>query len=62
MEQFDWNKLIIIVGRRNEWIQIKDAIKVSLILLTVSMSYPSSVMKIAYYKDILVWYLHFWFI
>lgn len=28
LEKFGWNKLIIIVGRRNEWIQIKDAIKV----------------------------------
>ena len=28
LEKFAWNKFIIIVGRRNEWIQIKDAIKV----------------------------------
>ncbi|KAK4022364.1 hypothetical protein OUZ56_007835 [Daphnia magna] len=27
LEKFGWNKVIIIVGRRNEWIQIKDAIK-----------------------------------
>jgi len=27
LEKFAWNKFIIIVGRRNEWIQIKDAIK-----------------------------------
>jgi len=33
MEQFAWNKLIIIVGRRNEWIQIKDAIKVFILFL-----------------------------
>lgn len=25
---FGWNKITIIVGRRYEWIQIKDAIKV----------------------------------
>lgn len=28
LEKFGWNKMIVIVGRRNEWIQIKDAIKV----------------------------------
>jgi len=29
LERFGWNKVLVIVGRRNEWIQIKDAIKVS---------------------------------
>ena len=28
LERFGWNKVLVIVGRRNEWIQIKDAIKV----------------------------------
>ena len=26
LKKFSWNKLIIIVGKRNEWIQIKDAV------------------------------------
>ena len=28
LENFGWNKITIILGRRYEWIQIKDAIKV----------------------------------
>lgn len=35
LEKFGWNKVIIIVGRRNEWIQIKDAIKVRCALIVI---------------------------
>jgi guanylate cyclase len=30
---FGWNKIIIIVGRRTEWIQIKDAIQVLIYII-----------------------------
>ena len=33
LQHFGWDKLIIIVGRKNEWIQIKDAVKVVHILI-----------------------------
>ena len=30
LEQFGWNKVVMIVGRKTEWIQIKDAVRVIL--------------------------------
>lgn len=31
LQNFGWNRILMIVGRRNEWIQIKDAIQVFLL-------------------------------
>ena len=36
LERFGWNKVLIIVGKRAEWIQIKDAIKVGVLFFIVA--------------------------